>query len=245
MRYAEKECADCNVIMPANYMARASKIVVTGRSETTRTRKDGGVWTSAGSDSTVHTAGREIWLCPDCAGSRARLRFLMVLAVFAVVLIFGVLAALNDNRRVDRGGQIDGNNIVTDAPEPDSLYVKEESTGSASQTEQPQDTALDEDSSVPNPIPDPSGSSPAEDSTERYLAALLPDLEADIQKALDRGESVLWKEDKKRGYIVVSEPRSASDGKCRSFYVTLIDGEQQQQSAPQQRCYIEAGSVWR
>lgn len=84
-------------------------------------------------------------------------------------------------------------------------------------------------------------------SAEQVKQAIIPwDSPKVIDKigdALKKGETLRWRGEGQRGYVMVSEPRITGGTECRQVSVSLIDGDDQTVSLPREYCH-ENGGDW-
>lgn len=255
-RYAERDCSDCGVIVPANELIpwQEKQLSGTTRRSGFRTGVRGGVgFSSGGSQRFRHVNLR---LCADCADTRIeaarRARFwanVRVVVTFGAILA-AIIAFINmkparptadnvsnvrsSNMAVDKAGSTKPITVVGD-----DRPVDADEDVQTQRLPDDQPRSDDEASRQGDTRPD-YPSSPAASPPDDVGAAIA----AATSDALETGRPQRWNADGKAGYVVPSAAQVSADRSCRNVYTTTIEGGTQTPSRSREWCWTKSSSQW-
>lgn len=255
VRYAERECDDCGVILPAPELTRINNRVLS--SSTSRRRiysgVRGGIGIGGGSSETYKV--QSLNLCDTCLGyhialkRRERFRstvsklFIAGIAVAAFVMIFkrGESSSSSDYTTINDNGMnyqaantADNSSIYT----PPSQLIDNDTAPSPELTNDAQDTEIQNTQSQPSENAAPN---PYNLTTKQVADAVM----VVMPQALESGEAQAWESGKGNGYVVPSAAQTYPGLTCRNVYVTINYRGEKSQSEPQRWCKPLEGRDWK
>jgi hypothetical protein len=255
-RYANHECTDCSVVLPANELTKISVRVLdsTRKSRRFYNGVQGGLGFGSGSSETYRI--RRLEVCDDCYEYRARLakrrafaRFVgfVGIAIIIIVIVGAIvrLPALSPRQlstaEVLQTDLIPGPdhaqviNIATptpDTPVPDLAKDNVSSANVDSSTPPPTDnlTATEQE---------PSRVEPVSGTTESDRA----EIAKATTTALEQGSEQRWQVGQDTGYVMVSRPIVVGLTTCRNVYSTIHSNGSETRSPNVTWCQTD-GAEW-
>lgn len=236
--YAERECKDCHIVLPANAMVERSGTAVTGQSRSVSHPGNNSLDASRQiHTTTTHTRNFTYYLCGACDERRRRAVRRMILWFFGLGLaLIVVLAVLGSRPQDDRLASPVSTSELTESASFDATEVStsEEGSPSVDATE-----PLPVEAATPGPT-----LAETRDAVEQLWPEITAAIENDITHALDTGNQTAWEWHGMRGDVVVSAAQDTSSGPCRSFYVRLITAQEIHNSSNGIRCFSSTEDEW-
>lgn len=217
-RYAERECADCHIILPAPEMISRSGRAIAGRSDTVIKAQPtiDNQYPRSTYATTTHYENYSYYLCRPCYERRkAAIRRLVANVAIAIVLAVAVLltfVALSPPLR---------KTAVPPADQPE-LYTTGHDGEAAGEGVEPLSElgAGSNEATVANqPIQPPPISSDQTGDVEPTSVPSARVLSGAIAAALETGRAISWSAGNKSGQVLVSAPAAITDGECRTISV--------------------------
>lgn len=240
-QYADRECADCHIVLPANVMVERTGTAVTGQSRSVSHPGNNSFDTARQTHTTTtHTRNIVYYLCGACDERRRNaVRRVIMLTFFigSLVLVavpFGMFTspALNDSVNTST-------EVRLESTADDYLTLRDDST-------QQFETLAGEDN--PSSGAFDNSSEAVSERVAEAASQLWPDITAavaaQVERALVTGSSQEWSWRGMRGDIVVSPASETTSGPCRALYLRLFTTQDAQQSPNQVHCYSESAGRW-
>lgn len=243
--YADRECKDCHIVLPANVMVERSGAAVTGQSSSV-SRPGNFSFDPAQQThtTTTHTQNFVYHLCGACDERRRRDHERRRKATRRAILLTFLIGSLLLVAAV-RGTFVSSASDDSTSNLPEAQFENTENDY----------LTLTDDSAAQSetPVAGPSAKfdNSAEAINEHVAAAatqLWPDIsagvDAQIELALEGGSTQQWSWRGMHGDVIVSSASETVSGPCRSFYLRLFTTQDAQQSPNQVRCYSAASGRW-
>lgn len=238
MRYAEVQCGDCRLILPANQMYKVTDRVKSGESVAPVTRFSTSGSPYRDTETTIHYAHRAKLVCPDCKRRRFRnavLKGVVTILAIGALFVYGAISKRDQSAApknlfdgvnaaaTETPGMTDGADAETAADNIDTAPTDERDV--RIRDDKPTETANE-----PAAEPGPEVADAIRAATVEALAQVKP---------------VRWKMDDYRGWVTVSELQVGSANECRNVSATIglkeQDENEHQASSPMIWCKSDSG----
>ncbi len=233
MKYANKECADCNVILPANEMVKATDRIYSGTTKRfTRVR---GNYQQTGATQNYRT--KSIFLCPGCSTKRRIWRNRKIgLATGAAAALLVVNGLSEKPTALEPSSTSEA--VVT------KRNAKSEMpTSIASNPSERNETADTAKIAVTTQETKPSLRK-IENTRDASDDDMIGYIENYIQLALSDNRNTEWSMENREGFVEVTSAPSSDGRVCRNFKVFILDGTVSRQIGGGTKCKTLGTAGW-